>query len=109
GIQIQRVLVGSSRRKFEKKRAVHRYSGARELFDSGVEIREQPVTLFDIPAANGFLLGSVNPHFLVSGAFVGVIAIDGLKGGEFGPTGQQLCAGSSNKTADIGAADAEAA
>ena len=60
-------------------------AGARRLFGDGVEVGHQAIALFDVAAADGFVLGTVDPRLVIARAFGGVVAVDGLKGGELEP------------------------
>src|SRR5580692_600975 len=90
GIEIERMLVGRSLRKFEEQRSQNGQAGARHLLYRRIEIRHQPVAFFDIASTDIFLLRSVHPGFALSCAFLAVIAIDGLEGGQLSPLGKQF-------------------
>ena len=90
GIEIERVRIGSGVGKFEEERPDNGQTGTRKFFGGGVEIGEKAIALFDIAAADIFLFGAVDPNFLVTGTFVGVVAIDGLEAGKFRPEGEQV-------------------
>src|SRR5438270_13215228 len=103
------MLVGICLRKFDKQRPQHRQSGARHLFHSAIEVRHQFIALFDVAAANSFLLGSVHPRFAMRSTFFTVIAINRLKGCYFRPFGEELGRRSTDEAGDVGTAHSKAA
>jgi hypothetical protein len=65
--------------KFKEERANQRKAGSRGLIRERVKIRKQLIPRLDIVATDRFLLRAADPWLLIGRAFLGVIAIDGLK------------------------------
>src|ERR1700686_838497 len=84
------MLVGSGLGKFEEQRAQYGHSRTRHLLDSCIEIKHQLVTFFNVTASDVFLQGSVDPWLALSGPFLAVIAINGLKCCQLRPFGEEL-------------------
>ena len=85
-----RVAVGGGVGELEEERAHDGDAVAGGFFGGGVEVGHEAVALFDEAAADGFLLGAVGPGLVRAGAFGGVVAIDGLEGGELEPLGEEV-------------------
>ena len=66
------------------------HAGARHLLDACVNVRHHAIAQFDIAFANGFVLGSMRPGFLVRSVLGSVIAVDWVKRAELEPSGQQV-------------------
>src|SRR6185369_3224723 len=73
-----------------------------------VEIRHQPVALLDEAAADGEMIGAVDPGFRMGRIVCGMVAEDRREGCELVPPREQLWAGAADEPADIAAAIGEA-
>ena len=96
-------------RELEEERANHGYAGARGFFGDGVEVGKQAIAGVDELARDSFVVGAVDPGFVVGGALGGVVAVDGLEGCEFKPLGEQRGLRRVGEAADVGAGEGEAA
>src|SRR5580700_8426200 len=103
------MLVASRIRVIEKQRAHHRHAGARGFLGELVEIRHEAVTLLNKAAANVFVLLASHPRLLIAASFFRMISVDGLKGRDLNPFGEEIGSGRSRETANICAAEGEAA
>ena len=101
----QRLLIGV----FEEHRTHQWDSVVRGLLHAGVNVRKQPVALFNVAPANGFMLGTMHPRFLVGGSFFGMVAIDGIEGAQFQPFGEQIGLRAAFVSADVGSHNGKAA
>src|SRR5215469_3088467 len=86
---------------FEKNRAHQGDTRPRGFFDGRIEVRHQTIAQLNIFLANGFVLGSVNPGFLIRGVLGSVIAIDGIERAEFEPARQQIGRRGAGEPADV--------
>src|SRR5205085_2734744 len=71
------------------------------LFNAGINVRKQPIALFNVVFANGFVLRPVYPYFLVRGSFCSVIAVNGIECSGLDPARQELWSWRSGKTANV--------
>ena len=108
-IEIEWMPIGGRVREFKKERAHDGQAGARHLFCNRIEIGHEAITLFDVAAADGELLGAVDPRLVRSSSFGCMVAIDGLERGEFKPFGEQICGRRAGKTANVRARHGETA
>src|SRR5580704_17346154 len=54
------MIIGCGVRKFKKQRPLNRQTGARSLFCKRVQIRHQPIALFDKTSADSLRLSAAN-------------------------------------------------
>src|SRR6202522_4251879 len=101
--------IGCGIRELQKQWSLQRQSSARGFFDESIEVRHQFVADFDEMPSNSLLCRATHPRLLIARAFLAVIAIDGLKAGNFNPLRHQIRSGSSGEPTDVRAAHCEAA
>ena len=90
GVVVEGVAIGGGLGEFEEEGSHDGEAGAGGLFGGGVEVGHEAVALFDVAAADGEVFWAIDPGFVCTGAFGGVVAVDGLEGGDFDPLGEEV-------------------
>src|SRR6185369_4266316 len=75
---------------FEEEGTHQRNASTRSFLHRSVDIRKQAIAGFDVAAANGFMLGAMNPGLLIARTEGGVIAVDGEERSKLEPPSEKF-------------------